>query len=88
MGARVKQEHVIREGRPTYCVSTVQLAVEHPGGRWFETYVFPSNGRTITDWLEVWGERFVTEDEASARHTEVVAALRAGTLLDHNGDPL
>lgn len=71
-----------------FCVSTVRLAVEHAGGMWFETYVFPSNGKDISDYGEVWGTRYRTEEEAAANHTRVVREVRDGKLLDYDGQPL
>jgi hypothetical protein len=63
-----------------YCVSTVALSVEHFGGMWYETYIFPSDGKKITHWIEVWGTRYATRDEAVAGHAEVCERFRAGEL--------
>lgn len=68
-----------------HCVSTVALRVEHSwggadGGYWFETYIFPSDGEKITEWLEEWGTRYRTETEAREGHAHTVALVEAGTL--------
>lgn len=70
-----------------FCVSTVALGVPHHWGRytgkpeyWFETYIFPSDGKDITEWLERWGQRYKTEDEARDGHDEVVARVERGDL--------
>src|SRR5205085_3381625 len=61
------QDHVTVDG-DWFCVSTVKLSVEHHGGKWYETYIFPSNGKKITTWQEVWGQRYATQAEAEAGH--------------------
>lgn len=63
-----------------YCVSTVELRIEHHGGMWFETYIFPANGEEITGWSEVWGTRYATSQEAVDGHGEACAKLKAGEL--------
>lgn len=63
-----------------YCVSTVSLSVEHHGGMWYETYIFPADGKEITGWLEVWGVRYATRDEAVIGHEKVCDDLRNGRL--------
>jgi hypothetical protein len=69
-----------------HCVSTVALSTEHEwgpepsGGYWFETYIFPSDGEKITSWLEEWGVRYRTEDEARAGHGRVVSQVERGEL--------
>jgi len=70
----------IQEFIGRYCVSTVGLAVEHHGGKWFETYIFPANGEEITGWLEVWGVRYATEAEARDGHEKVCDDLRNARL--------
>ena len=67
-----------------HCVSTVALSVPHSwaggDGYLFETYIFPSDGSKITDWLEEWGTRYRTVDEAVRGHAAVVAQVKAGDL--------
>ena len=67
-----------------WCVSTVKLSVAHSwthgGGYWYETYIFPSDGEKVTDWLEAWGDRYRTEDDARRGHERVVAQVEAGEL--------
>ena len=71
-----------------YCVSTVALSVEHHGGMWYETYIFPADGEEITGWSEVWGTRYATRDEALAGHERVCDDLRAGRLKTWDGEPI
>lgn len=78
----------IREFIGRYCVSTVALSVEHHGGKWYETYIFPADGKEITDWLEVWGERYATRDEAVAGHEKVCDDLRKERLKTWDGEVL
>jgi hypothetical protein len=71
-----------------YCVSTVALSVEHHGGMWYETYIFPADGKEITGWLEEWGTRYRTRDEAVAGHEVVCRLLRQGVPLDELHDAM
>lgn len=71
-----------------FCVSTVDLAVEHHGGMWYETYIFPADGERITEWGEVWGVRYATRDEAVAGHEKVCDDLRNGRLTTYEGEVL
>ena len=68
-----------------HCISTVRLRVEHSwggedGGYWYETYIFPSDGAEITEWIEEWGVRYKLEGEARAGHDLVVAQVECGEL--------
>jgi hypothetical protein len=63
-----------------YCVSTVKLSVEHDRGKWYETYIFPADGKQVTEWIEVWGTRYATQPEAVEGHARVCEQLRAGEL--------
>lgn len=71
-----------------YCVSTVALGVEHHGGMWYETYIFPANGEKITDSSEVWGTRYATRDEAVDGHRRVCDDLRSGRLRTYDDEVL
>lgn len=71
-----------------YCVSTVALSIEHDGGMWYETYIFPAADGEITDWIEVWGVRYATRGEAVAGHADVCEKLRAGELETWDGEVL
>lgn len=71
-----------------YCVSTVALTVEHHGGMWYETYIFPADGEKITGWSEVWGERYATRDEAVAGHARVCDDLRNRRLRTYDDEVL
>jgi hypothetical protein len=72
----------------SYCVSTVELIFKHYGGMWYETYIFPADGEEITGWLEVWGERYATRDEAVAGHARVCDDLRNGRLTTSDDEVL
>src|SRR5207248_9874464 len=63
-----------------YLVSTVALRVEHHGGMWYETYIFPAKDGEITDWSEVWGVRYATRNEAIEGHARTCDLLRSGQL--------
>jgi hypothetical protein len=65
-----------------YCVSTVALTIEHHGGMWYETYIFPADGKKITGWLEEWGTRYRTREKAVEGHAKVCALVRNGVALD------
>jgi hypothetical protein len=67
----------------SYCVSTVLLGFEHYNG-WYETYIFPADGEKITGWLEVWGQRYWTYEEAVAGHAKACSDLRDGELELHD----
>ena len=71
-----------------YCVSTVQLAIEHHGGMWYETYIFPADGKQITGWLEVWGERYPDRGSAISGHEDTCRKLAAGELETWDGEKL
>jgi hypothetical protein len=55
-------------------ISTVLLPIEHPGGMWFETMVFATQGAGSDDLDCV---RYRTEEEARAGHADVVAEWMA-----------
>lgn len=67
-----------------YRVSTVHLVIDHshtPGPPLiFETMVFQKSEDLVGD--EMYCERYATEAEATAGHTRIVAAVKAGSLLD------
>lgn len=71
-----------------WCVSTVALSIEHYGGMWYETYIFPADGKEIIEWLESWGTRYRTRDEAVDGHAKVCALVRDGVSLDELHDAL
>jgi hypothetical protein len=71
-----------------YCVSTVALAIEHNGGMWYETYIFPADGKEITEWGEVWGTRYPDREAAEIGHEKVCAQLTAGKLETWDGEKL
>jgi len=54
------------------CVSTVGLGVEHYDNTWFETAVFPSDGKDITNYSEMYMKRYKTEQEAVDGHKTLV----------------
>jgi len=67
-------------GDNQYCVSTVSLIIEHYGGTWFETMIFPSDGFKITEFTNKFCDRYVTEAEAHAGHSKTVSLLEEGKL--------
>ena len=71
-----------------YCVSTVSLAIEHWGGMWYETYIFPAKDEEIGGWHEVWGIRYRTRDEAMSGHADTCEKLAAGELRTWDDKPL
>jgi hypothetical protein len=83
-GHVVKQEYVKDpRGDGMLWVSTVRLSVDHGyNGKplWYETYIFPANaeGTEVTNWLEEWGDRYTTLEEAERGHEIVMATLRDG----------
>lgn len=71
-----------------WCVSTVELRIEHHGGMWFETYIFEADGEKITNWIESWGIRYRTAAEATRGHDRIRALVKAGTSLEDLDDAL
>lgn len=67
-----------------HCVSTIFLCVEHWGGAWFESYVFPANGKEITDYSEVAGRRARTYEEVMQYHKAYADQLRAGIVPSYS----
>ena len=67
-------------GEKQYCVSTVALTIEHHGGMWYETYIFPAENGKIAKFLEVWGARYATRGEAEEGHVDAVEKLKAGKV--------
>jgi hypothetical protein len=69
-----------------YVISTVKLAgaENYPdlfAGHMYETMVFRADGAgTVTDWLEVDGLRYATEDAAHAGHASLVAMWKTTVL--------
>ena len=63
-----------------YCVSTVTLVVEHPGGMWYETMIFGSDGKAITDYSDRYCERYKTKREAQEGHKKVINGVSAGEI--------
>jgi hypothetical protein len=80
-----KQTHV-----NNWVVSTVELSVDHGhGGRpiYHETYIFEADASgKITNWSEVWGERYYSEDEALDKHPKLVAKIEAGWVPSYGND--
>ena len=69
-----------------YVISTVKLAgaENYPdlfAGHMYETMVFRADSDgTVTDWLEVDGLRYATEDAAHAGHASLVAMWKTTVL--------
>ena len=69
-----------------YVISTVKLAgaENHPdlyADHMYETMVFRADSDgTVTDWMEVDGLRYATEDAAHAGHASLVAMWKTTTL--------
>ena len=65
-----------------YWVSTVRLRIDHGFGGaplWFETMVFETKDATtdeVVSWLERYGDRYTTEDEARVGHEKAVTWVR------------
>lgn len=67
-------------------VSTVDLPIDHAWGDgpslWYETMVFPSTPEGgISDYMELYCERYTTEEEALIGHENVVTRARAGEFV-------
>lgn len=78
-GRVVAQEHV-----GEFWVSTVWLGLDHSfSGNGppliFETMVFPAKDDEVTNWGELFGDRYSTKDAALQGHERVAEALRRGT---------
>lgn len=59
-------------------VSTVALTVEHFGGAWYETMIFPCDeAGTVTDFGELYMDRYSTREQAERGHEQIVEQLRA-----------
>ena len=60
-----------------YCISTVALTIEHHGGMWYETYIFPADeDGNVLDWGELEGSYRGGMDHEEALHNagyEIVA---------------
>ena len=61
-----------------YCVSTVFLGLEHSGGNYFESYIFPAKDGELTSCGELDGKRAATYDEVMNHHQDFVEALASG----------
>ena len=66
-------------------ISTTWLGLDHQFGNGppliFETMVFPAENGKVTDWGEVFCDRYSTREQALAGHQRVVEALRRGEKL-------
>ena len=61
-------------------VSTVLLCVPCPGGP-FETMVFASDqDGHVTNWADLYMERYLTRELAEEGHRRIVEGVRAGTI--------
>lgn len=67
---------------PDYCVSTIALSIEHYGGNWYETYIFPARNCDISEFMEIWGERYRTAEDALDGHLDVISKLNNNELRD------
>lgn len=69
-----------------YCVSTVKLTIDHGFGlgppQWYETMVFAAEGDEVTDWGELYCERYATQEEAIEGHARVFQMAQRGELND------
>jgi hypothetical protein len=59
------------------CVSTVALIIEHHGGMWYETMVFPSANGQVTDWGELSCRRYPNKHMAELGHAREVSRRKA-----------
>ena len=73
-GGRGAREFQLREDFGNMWVSTVRLPIEHHGGMWYETMIFPQGS-----WCELFCERYTTQAEAEVGHAAVLRPLRTGT---------
>ena len=60
-----------------YCVSTVHLPVMHLGGQ-YESMIFKSDGEEVTDYLDLYCDRYETEELAREGHDNLVERIRGG----------
>jgi hypothetical protein len=71
------------EGRE-FVVSTVFLGLDHRYGEGsplvFETMIFPSEDGEITDWCELFGDRYTTIEQARAGHADATQMVRDGKV--------
>ena len=61
---------------PEVVVSTVRLCIDHGSGGtplWYETLVFPHDGKEITSWGEIDGSRYTTTEQAQEGHEKIVS---------------
>lgn len=69
-----------------YWVSTVWLGMNHRYGDGppliFETMVFAAPDGEVTNWGDLYADRYSTEAEALAGHTSVVEQLQAGVAVE------
>jgi hypothetical protein len=59
------------------CVSTVALTIEHYGGMWYETMVFPSANGQVTDWGDLFCRRYPNKHKAELGHAREVSRRKA-----------
>jgi len=67
-------------------VSTVFLGLDHGyfgTPLWFETMIFPADDSgDITDWCELWADRYTTIQEAREGHVRAVEIAKGGIRGD------
>ena len=67
-------EIIIQEDVGKYLVSTVKLPIDHGFGEvelWYETMVFEKG-----NWIDVYMDRYTTEEQARVGHLQGVAAAK------------
>ncbi len=64
-------------GQNEYCISTVALTIEHYGGAWYETMIFPARNNKIESYGDIYSDRYATKEEAEAGHKRIVEASDA-----------
>lgn len=81
---KIAQDTVNAPDGAEFHVSTVFLGLDHQYGSGpplvFETMIFPSENGDISDWGEVWADRYSTIDEAREGHAKAMQVVRDGEL--------
>ncbi len=65
---------------PHVVVSTARLSVDHSFGNtplWYETMVFPHNGKDVVSYGELDSDRYTTEEQAREGHESIVQRWRS-----------
>jgi len=67
-----------------YVVSTVRLSCDHGVfdgvPLWYETMIFKGTNCEVTDWEDLYCDRYPTRKDAEQGHLKIIEAVRAGKL--------